>query len=431
MVWQYARISVCAWNLEIEVEVKTTRLDNGLTVATDHIDNFETASVGIFVNVGSVNETPEQSGISHFLEHMAFKGTSRRSALEISNAIESVGGHMNAYTSNEVTAFYAKVLKGDVGLAIDIITDIIQDSKFDKEEFEKEQSVIVQEIHRTNDTPDVLVFDLFQGKCFDGESLGMSILGPEENILAFKPQDLANYLKSKYSTDKMILCASGQVDHDEVVELASKFANKMTSFDVVEPAQQKYKGGFIFKKKELEQMHIVLGFEGLDHTDQNKYELSVLSTILGGGMSSRLFQEVREKRGLVYTIFTDCSNNKDTGTFCVYAGCADQKAGEVIDVVSNEFEEIKKNLTDEEVSRAKTQIKANVLMGLEISSSRMQMMANQFITEGRFYTPSEITSFIDSVTRESVISVANRVFSTKPTLAVIGNRDDMDKLYKW
>jgi predicted Zn-dependent peptidase len=337
---------------------------------------------------------------------------------------------MNAYTSNEATAFYAKVLKEDVRLAIDIITDIIQDSRFDLVEFEKEQSVIVQEIHRMNDSPDVLVFDLFQEKCFDGESLGMSILGPEENILAFKPQDLTDYLRAKYSTSKMILCASGKVDHDEVVDLACKFADKMSSFDVVEPALQSYKGGFISKKKELEQMHIVLGFEGVSQTAADRYDLSVLSTILGGGMSSRLFQEIREKRGLVYTIFADGSNNKDTGTFCVYAGCADQKAAEVIDVISSEFGKIRLDLTEEEVYRAKVQIKAGLLMGMESPATRMQTMANQFFAEGRFSTLQEMTSRIDAVTLESVRKVASKVFSTRPTLATIGNSDEAEGLYE-
>jgi predicted Zn-dependent peptidase len=414
-----------------KMQIKTSKLHNGLTIATDCIENFETASIGIFVNIGSVNETPKQSGISHFLEHMAFKGTSKRTALEISKAIESVGGHINAYTSNEITAFHAKVLKNDVELAIDIITDILQDSKFDQKEFAKEQSVIIQEIHRTNDSPDILVFDMFQKKCFEGESLGMSILGPEENILAFKPTDLANYLKTKYSTKKMIFCASGNINHEAAVELTSKFATKMSSFEIEEPATQKYKGGFIYKKKELEQTHTVFGYEGLPHSAEDKYELNVLSTILGGGMSSRLFQEVREKRGLVYAIFTDGSNNKDTGIFCVYAGCADSKVKEVIDVISNEFEAIKNNLTDEEVQRAKVQIKASLLMGLESSGTRMQIMANQFITEGRFFTPKEITEKIDSVTKESVIKVANKVFSTKPTLAIIGNGTNIENIYKW
>jgi predicted Zn-dependent peptidase len=400
-------------------------------VATDRIDNFETASVGIFVNIGSVNETPEQSGASHFLEHMAFKGTSKRTALEISRAIESVGGYMNAYTGNEVTAFYAKVLKDDVRLAVDIIMDIIQDPKFDQKEFEKEQSVIIQEIHRLNDSPDSLIFDLFQEKCFDGESLGKSILGPEENILAFKPHDLAEYIRLKYSTGKMILCASGNVDHSEIVGLASEFSSKMSNFEVEEPEVQLYKGGFISKRKELEQTHIVLGFEGTAHTAADRYDLSVLSTVLGGGMSSRLFQEVREKRGLVYTIYTDSSSNKDTGTFCVYAGCADQKAEEVINVISSELKEIENTLTDDEVLKAKTQIKAAILMGTESSASRIQTAAIHFITEGEFPTPQEMATRVDLVTRESVKKVAGKVFSTRPTLAVIGSRDDMDNLYVW
>jgi predicted Zn-dependent peptidase len=361
---------------------------------------------------------------------MAFKGTNKRTALEISQSIELVGGHINAYTSKETTAYHAKMLKANLDLAIDILTDIISDSKFDEIEFGKEKSVIIQEIKQLNDTPDDLVFDMFQAKCFDGEQLGAQILGREEEINSYTPADLKNYLRTKYSADKMILCASGGINHDDVVSLAEKFSSKMTSFKVDQPAEQKYRGGFIFKKKDLEQAHLILGFEGCSNTEVCKYDLCVLSTILGAGMSSRLFQEVREKRGLVYSIFSFMSNYRDTGTFGVYAGCEDSKVQEVINIIRWEFDRVLETLREEEIQKAKTQLKASILMGLESSSSRMERMAHQFIQQNRFFTPQEIIAKIDAVNERSIADVMRRIFSSKPTLAVMGNVDGIEKLYE-
>jgi predicted Zn-dependent peptidase len=361
---------------------------------------------------------------------MAFKGTNRRTALEISQAIESVGGHINAYTSKEITAYHAKILKANLDLAIDIVADIISDSKFDEIEFNKEKSVIIQEIKQLNDTPDDLVFDMFQAKCFDGEQLGAQILGSEEEINSYTSADLENYLKTKYSADKMILCASGGINHDDVLSLAENFSSKLTSFNVDQPDEQKYKGGFVFKKKDLEQTHLILGFEGCSNSDSWKYDLCVLSAILGAGMSSRLFQEVREKRGLVYSIFSFMSNYRDTGTFGVYAGCEDNNVQEVINIIRCEFDRIFETLREDEVHKAKTQINASLLMGLESSSSRMERMAHQFLQHKKFFTPQEITEKINAVTKKSVIEVAHRVFSSVPTLAVIGNVNGIEKLYE-
>ena len=408
--------------------VSIEKLNNGITVATDSIENFETVSIGLFVNVGSVNESEKQTGISHFLEHMAFKGTSTRSALQISCAIESVGGYINAYTSKEVTAFHAKVLKDDVKLAVDIITDIIQNSTFDAEEFAKEQGVIIQEIRQLNDAPDDYVFDMFQAQCFEAEKLGTQILGSEENILSYKPQDLDMYLKTKYSTDKMILSASGKISHAKLVDLANNFTTKMTKFDIEPVAKQVYKGGFSFKQKDLEQTHLIFGFEGVSHTDECKYELTILSAILGGGMSSRLFQEIREKRGLAYSVFSFCTSYRDTGTFGVYAACEDSKAEEVVKLTIAEFEKIQNSIAEEELNKAKMQLKASLMMGLESSSTRMERMANQHIHLGRIVEPSEIVEKIEAISVDSLKKLSAKMFNTKPTLALIGKGKDAGKL---
>jgi predicted Zn-dependent peptidase len=432
---QYFKILRCMvqsaiiYSLTAFMSIKKTTLKNGLMVATDSIDDFESVSVGVFVNVGSVNETIDQIGISHFLEHMAFKGTTTRSASQISYAIESVGGFLNAYTGKEITVFHAKVLKNNIGLAVDILTDIIQNSTFNEEELEKERGVIIQEIHQVNDNPDDLIFDLFQAKCFEHERLGTSILGNEANVLAFNAANLDDYLKAQYSTDKMILAASGKVDHDELVELAESFTNKLSCFKTCDIEQQSYNGGFVHKKRQLEQTHLVLGFEGISHTHQDKFNLSVMSTILGEGMSSRLFQEIREKRGLAYSVFSFTSHYRDTGIFGIYAACEDKKAQKVIDIIMRELEAIKTNVTEEEVGKAKNQIKASLLMGLENSSVRMERMASQFLFHKKFSSPAEIADKIDQVTSESVKNTAKTIFKSAPTLAVIGNGEDLEKLY--
>ncbi|MDR1390860.1 MAG: insulinase family protein [Holosporales bacterium] len=411
------------------MSIKKTELDNGLSVVTDGIESFQTVSLGMFVNVGSVNENEKQGGISHFLEHMAFKGTSKRSALQISHAIESVGGFINAYTSKEVTAFHVKVLKDNVDLAIDIVTDIVQNSTFDEIEFEKERGVIIQEIHQLNDAPDDLVFDMFQEKCFDNERLGTQILGSEEDILSFKPENIREYLDTQYSTNSMVLSASGNLDHDEFCRLVDESTPKMRAFETDVVEKQTYKGGFIFKKKELEQTHLVIGFEGMSHTHENKFDLCAMSTILGGGMSSRLFQEIREKRGWVYSISSFISNYRDTGIFGVYAACEDSKAREVIEVIKDEFEKSKFDIKEEELNKAKIQLKASLLMGLESSSARMERLANQYLLQGRLNSLDQISEKIEAISLASLKCVVEKVFASKPTLAVIGNGGDIEKLY--
>ena len=413
------------------MDTKISQLGNKLTIATDTISNFETVSLGLFVNIGSVNENSKQIGISHFLEHMAFKGTTKRTALDISYAIESVGGFINAFTSKEMTAFHVKVLKDNIDLAVDIISDIVQNSTFDKIEFEKERGVIIQEIRQLNDSPDDLVFDMFQSKCFEGEKLGTQILGAEEDILSYSPSDLNHYMKSKYTTDKIVFAASGNIDHEKFKILAEKYTPELNSFSVPSVEKQIYKGGFIFKKKELEQTHLVYGLEGLSHTNDSKFALSILTTILGGGMSSRLFQEVREKRGLVYTIFSFNSNYKDTGTFGIYAACEDKKAKEVIDIIRSECEKIKEDISDEELRKAKTQLKASLLMGLESSSTRMERLANQILLHKKISSPSETSQKIEDIQLDSVKNLINQMLLSKPTLAVIGNGKDIENLYEF
>ncbi len=410
--------------------IQKTTLSNGLTIATDNIPNFETVSIGMFVKVGAINENIQNNGVSHFVEHMAFKGTSKRSALQISEAIENVGGYINACTGKEITAFYAKVLKGDSKLAIDVITDIVQDSSFDRDEFEKERGVIIQEIKQYEDTPDDVVFDIFQRKCFEDQSLGRSILGPESNILSFENTVLKDYLKDNYSASKMILSASGNIEHERFVDLANEYIDKLQSFDTKNPDIQKYVGGSIHQYKDIEQSHIIVGFEGVSHYDENRYVASIMSTILGGGMSSRLFQEVREKRGLAYSIFSYMSHYADTGIFGIYAGSDTSKTMEVARIIKDVLENFSYTINESEIIRAKNQMKASLLMGLESSSTRMERMSHQYLIHDRFIDPKEISKKIDDVEIEDIVSFARSIIKSKPTVALVGREDNTEKIYE-
>ncbi|MBQ2174966.1 MAG: insulinase family protein, partial [Alphaproteobacteria bacterium] len=331
----------------------------------------------------------------------------------------------------EITAFHAKVLKENVKLALDIITDIVQNSIFDEQEFAKEQGVIIQEIRQLNDAPDEYVFDMFQAKCYEDERLGTQILGSEEDILRYSPNDLDTYLKTKYSTDKIVLVASGKIEHNAFLELANNFTSGMKKFDVEPVEKQRYKGGFSFKQKELEQTHLIFGFEGVSHSSDEKFALSVLSAILGGGMSSRLFQEIREKRGLAYSVFSFCSNYRDSGTFGAYAACDDSQAEEVVKISLAEFEKIQQDITDAELNKAKMQLKASLLMGLESSSTRMERMANQYINYGKLLPIEDIIETIDAISVESLKLVAQKIFASKPTLALIGKGQCAEKLNEY
>ena len=407
--------------------LKLTKLNNGMTVISDSIDSVETISLGIFVSVGSVNEEDNQKGLSHFLEHMVFKGTITRNALQISSEIESVGGIMNAFTGQEMTGFHVKILKEHLPLAIDIISDMLQNPTFDSIEFDRERKVVIQEIKMVNDSPDDYISDLFQSTCFTNERLGSPILGFEEGILSYTPDDIRNYMDTNYSIDKMVLVASGNVKHDELVDLANKFIVKLKQFKTKQVKKQNYTGGYLYKERDLEQTHIMMGYEGCSYNDNTKYKLMLLSSILGSGSSSRLFQEVREKRGLVYTVYSTTSSFRDTGTFGVYAACEPSKTEEVISIVKEELNKIQSNLSIEELNKAKMQLKSPILMGLEINSNRMEKIASQYLLEGKITEINETISSINRLDIEDIKSIANSVVNNnKYTLTILGKPSNTD-----
>ncbi len=401
--------------------VEQATLPGGMRFVTDRMDSVESVSLGVWVNAGARNETAEINGVSHLLEHMAFKGTARRSALDIAVEIENVGGHLNAYTSRESTVYYATVLKEDAALALDIVSDILMNSTFVDDELARERAVVLQEIGQTNDTADDIIFDTFQETAYPDQPLGRAILGTTDIVSQMPRETLKGYIDTQYGSDRMILSAAGNLDHDALAGLAEKAFGSVTVSQAAEPQVGVYSGGDNREVRDLEQAHLVMGFEGVGYDDDDYYPLAVLSTALGGGMSSRLFQEVREKRGLVYSIYTFSSAYQDGGLFGLYAGTGEEEVAELVSVVCDELKRVAANRMDgEEIARSRAQIKAGVLMSLESTSSRAERVARHLQIYNRIIPVDEIARRIDSVTAEDVRRVAERLLTAPPTLAALG-----------
>jgi predicted Zn-dependent peptidase len=402
-------------------EIEITTLDNGLRIATATMTNVQTASVGVWVDVGARHETPEINGVAHMLEHMAFKGTERRSARALAEEIENVGGQLNAYTSREQTAYYARVLAEDVPLAVDLLADILQHSVFDEEELARERGVVVQEIGQVQDTPDDLVFDQFQETAFPGQALGRSILGPSEIVAAMPRTALVDYMARHYGPRRMVLGAAGKIEHERVVELGDRLFRELPAAgdDQGEPAE--YRGGEMREERDLEQAHLLIGLPAFSYADDDFYALQVLSAMLGGGMSSRLFQEVRENRGLAYSIFSFASSYRDTGFLGIYAGTGEQETAELVPVMCEETMKLIDAPTEAELVRARAQLKASLMMALESCFAQSEELARQLLIFNRRIPPEEIIAKIDAVDIAAIRRVGRRLLTgAGPTLAAIG-----------
>jgi predicted Zn-dependent peptidase len=395
-------------------------LPNGLRVVTDRIDTVATVSIGLWVDVGTRHEPAKVNGVAHFLEHMAFKGTKRRSALAIAEEIEAVGGHLNAYTSRESTAYYAKVLKEDVGLALDILADILQHSTFEPSELERERTVILQEIGQANDTPDDIIFDYFQECAYPDQAMGRPVLGSPKIIKKLSRKSVVSYLKDHYGAAHMVLSASGNLDHDQIVALADKLLSGMPTEGDITTEPARYVGGEHRQSRDLEQLHLVLGFPGVTLCDPDYYAAAVLSTAFGGGMSSRLFQEVREKRGLVYAIHSFAHSYRDGGLFGIYAGTGEAEAAELVPVLCDETRKLDDGFAPSELARAKAQMKAGLLMSLESTSARCEQMAQHLLIYGTPFDPGDIVRRIDAVDDEAIGRVVARWRGGSPTLVALG-----------
>lgn len=404
------------------MQANITTLDNGLRIATSNRSGTQTVSLGIWVKTGSAYEVEEENGISHFLEHMVFKGTPKRTSFQIDAEIEDAGGQTNAYTSREFTAFYAKMLKDDAELALDVLSDIVLNANFPEAELQKERDVVVQEIKQTIDTPDDIIFDYFQAKAFENQAIGRNILGPAEKVLNYEATELKNYRQNHYGTNNMIVCAVGNINHQKFVDMVkarfNDFKNK-TNFKIEE---QNYTGGFYAENRDIEQAHILLGFKGFDYNSDNYYPATIFSTILGGGSTSRLFQEIREKRGLAYTTYSFNNAHTRSGLFGIYAGTTNDELKELMPVITDEIKKIcNEKVSEKELSRAKVQLKASMLMGLESSSSSAEIMARQLLIFDRVIPVKEMVSRIENVTLEDIQNTARNIFASTPTYALVGD----------
>jgi predicted Zn-dependent peptidase len=400
--------------------VHLSTLANGLRVASDRVDTVDTVSLGIWIDVGTRHESPGINGVAHFLEHMAFKGTQRRSARAIAEEIEAVGGHLNAYTSRESTAFYAKVLKEDVPLALDILADILQHSTFDQEELERERTVILQEIGQANDTPDDIIFDHFQECAYPDQAMGRPVLGRPEIIRQLDRDAVTTYLRDHYGAELMVLAAAGNLEHERLVYLAEELLSDLPAQRLVTTEPARYVGGNRRENRDLEQLHLVLGFLGIELSDPDYYAASVLSTAFGGGMSSRLFQEIREKRGLVYAVHSFVHGYRDGGLFGIYAGTGEEEAAELVPALCEEAMRLESGFTPVELHRAKAQMKAGLLMSLESTSARCEQLAQHLLIHGTPFDPQEIVRRIEAVDDAAIRRIVDRWFSAPPSLAALG-----------
>lgn len=403
------------------MSVEVSRLSNGLTVATETLPHLDSVALGVWVKSGSRNEGEGEHGIAHLLEHMAFKGTGKRTALQIATDIEDVGGEINAATSVETTAFYARVLKEHLPLAVDILSDILTDSKFDPSELEREQHVILQEIGAAQDTPDDAVFDRFTETAFRHQALGRSILGTPETVQSFTPDQLRRFMERQYGAERMVVVAAGGVQHDEFVrQIEASLGSFRSKSEGIMPDFAHYVGGDYREDRDLMDAQIILGFEGRAYHVRDFYASQVLSMILGGGMSSRLFQEVRERRGLCYSVYAFHWGFSDTGVFGVHAATGRSDIQELVPIIMGELQKAGEQIDQAELERARAQYRASLVMSRESPASRASQIARQLLLYGRPIEMEELMGRLGGLTVERLVDLSSRLFSSKPTVAAIG-----------
>ncbi len=407
---------------------KVINMANGIKLVSQHMQHTESVSISVWVATGSRYESLESNGISHFLEHMAFKGTKRRSAKQIAEEFDDIGGHFNAHTGRETTVYYAKTLKDDAHVAVDILADIIQNSVFDEEEVERERGVILQELAMTIDTPDDIIFDYFQETAYPAQAMGRSILGTEEFINNVQKIDFVNYIENHYYGENIVIAVAGNIAGSNIENIIAE------QFSVIKPGKKStfekaiYSGGEFREKRDLEQVHIVLGFEGINYKSDDIYKAQLLSIVMGGGMSSRLFQEVREKRGLAYTVSSFNSSYCDAGLFNVYAGTAPEHVNELLKVVKDELHKASHLIEQKELDRARAGVRSSLLMSKERAGSVADDLGRDFTCFGRNITVEEHLEKIAAVNITDLSSMMGRIIKGNPTFAVIGEIDGVESL---
>ncbi|MFA5353010.1 MAG: pitrilysin family protein [Thermodesulfovibrionales bacterium] len=397
-------------------------LDNGIPVVMEQLKSFRSVILGIWVKVGARNETPDKNGVSHFLEHMFFKGTRKRTAHDIAIEIDSLGGDLNAFTSRENTAFYIKVLDEYVERGAELLSDIFLHSLLDSEEVEKEKGVIKEEIKMVEDTPDDYIHDLFSRTVWGNEGLGYPVLGKRETIRAFTRDDLLHHVRKYYGTADTVISCAGNFDPDQVLGILNHYLGGLRRGSEPEsfPAPAFRQEIAVFPK-DLSETHICLGVEGLPYASDDRYTLAILNTLLGSSVSSRLFQEIREKKGYAYSIYSFVSSYRDAGYWAVYAGTGKKKAVTVTEMIINEMRSLHETLTEKELQRAKDQLKGNLILGLDSTSSRMQSIARQEMYCGRHFSQKEIMKEVEGVTLRHIRDLAHRLINEgKMSMTVLG-----------
>ncbi len=405
---------------------QVTTLDSGLRIATDAMPQVESVSCGIWIDSGARHEPAEVNGVSHLLEHMMFKGTARRSAQGIADEIEAVGGHINAWTSREATAFFCKTLKDDLPLAIDILTDIVQHSVFDEAELARERDVVLQEIGQAMDTPDDIVFDHFQRAAYPDQALGRPVLGDPEIVGAFPRDRLDGYHKANYTAPRAVVAAAGNLDHESFAAMVEEGFGALAAGGRKPAEAARYGGGDYREERDLEQLHLLLGFRGAAQMDDDYFAAMIHSTILGGGMSSRLFQEVREKRGLVYSVSSHNTAYADAGLYGIYAGTGPDRAAELVPVVFDQLADLARGAGPEELARAQAQARAGLLMARESTGARCEQLAHHMLVYGRPLPPAELLAKIEAVDEAAVGAFGERLLAGPLTCAALGPAGDLE-----
>jgi predicted Zn-dependent peptidase len=399
-------------------------LPGGLRVVTEAVPGVRSAAFGIWVGVGSRDESPAEAGASHFLEHLLFKGTSRRDALEIASVVDAVGGELNAFTAHEYTCYYAHVLDADLPLAIDVVCDLVTSALVTPEDVESERGVIVEEISMHDDDPGDVVHDAFAEALYGSHPLGRPVIGSVEGIRSLSASAIASYYRSRYTPSNLVVSVAGNINHDDVVRRVSEAFGELPAADPaplrpIEPPP--IVGGAIVEDRPTEQAHLVLGMPGFSRQDDRRYALAVLNNAVGGGMSSRLFQEVRERRGLAYSVYSYASHFHDTGTFGVYAGCAPSRVDEVLAVCREQLDLVAaKGITDDEIARAKGQLRGSTVLGLEDTGSQMSRIGKAELLHGDVLGIEEVLAKFEAVTADDVQAVAESVLRQPVSLGIIG-----------
>ena len=400
-------------------------LENGLHVVGERLPYLRSVSIGVWMRVGSMMETPAENGLSHFLEHMVFKGTEKRSTRDIAEEMDAVGGQMNAFTGKDCTCFYAKVIDEDLPLAVDILSDMTLHASLDETEFKKERGVILEEISMEEDSPEDVVHELLSRIQFGNQAAGMPILGPAEQIAAYTRDDLANYRARHYHPENCVVALAGNYDPEQVLALIQQYFGewKKSGQRQTVPPMQPIPGQKAAKEKDTEQLHICLGYPGTFLGSDELYPMSVMNNLLGGAMSSRLFQKIREEMGMAYSIYTYPSTYVGCGTFAVYAGVSPKNGRAVLDETLRQLDLLcRDGVTEKEFREAKNQLRGSYLLGLESPGSRMQSMGRGQLHLDRCMTPEETVAKIEAVTIESVNAVARRIFSNAPCISVVGKQ---------